>query len=615
MSKLIGYEGGPAGDYVLAWGSAALRVGDELRNPGAQLSVPWDEEEVASLVEEGALFLVPKSFEIPDEYNDSHVIVLQIARKSNFAKALHIEPGRVGGIISARHYDACHLYVFADEMAFEQAARQLCTQIAEAVLKGKFSPEERNVLLEAGLVASSKDPYINALRVWFSPNRANLKQLVCSRLDEESCSRFKVLLERLETLSERGARSSDGRLQSLDYVMKYDDGLIPDSGGIDSLTLLRFAGALRTIDRDLSTFGVPWEYPFLHNAKGLHLETLLPRSAEFHFATVGDTLADRLARLVQLQMLARALEGDVDVLSDDPKAHDALFKIANIGEGTRLRHKPIGETAVRPVESPDPVKRRLRKSDPFQVLGYQCGLAGEGRVQLAFFPARLIWVSASKDDHGETPQGLLFLETQKDFLFQPTIYTLVRELNGEGKEHFYLRAAAPLVQGRKATITAFPSSVVSGAIIYRDELSVALKGGSLHIDKLGKIDASANSAKEARGWLDRYLAKCFEYELQDKRAVFRLTPPNPVPTSLGRILASLDALGGVAKVTDLVTEINDRFQSAVRVNNTRREVWRHTDLLEFAGPDDKNIQLTERGRNYLRAYKRAGGVMRVDPDA
>lgn len=103
--------------------------------------------------------------------------------------------------------------------------------------------------------------------------------------------------------------------------------------------------------------------------------------------------------------------------------------------------------------------------------------------------------------------------------------------------------------------------------------------------------------------------QCLEYELQPvQRPIRRLLPPRYVATAIGRLVCTLDDLGGEERVSHLVTTINERFGTAVRINNTRREALTHDDLLEFVQDDDRKLRLTARGKLYAAAYQKGGAL-------
>jgi hypothetical protein len=57
-----------------------------------------------------------------------------------------------------------------------------------------------------------------------------------------------------------------------------------------------------------------------------------------------------------------------------------------------------------------------------------------------------------------------------------------------------------------------------------------------------------------------------------------------------------------------VAGINERFDTVVRVNNTRREVLRNSELLVFIDEEEKAVGLTAKGRAVATAYVAAGGA-------
>lgn len=333
MIDVAGYEGAPGEGFLVAWGRAAVHEGDDLVNPATAARTAWSEEELEALAENGDLFVLPRPLPIGDEYLEHHLVVLHIVRFATFAKALYIDTGQAGGILSSRRTGDAHFYVFENQTAFDQIAKKLCTQIVAAVLfDERLKAEERNRLLEAGVVLNSHEPFVNALRVCFSPRPKALREVVSGKLSATSREQFDDMLGSLDLLA-RAERTPTDTIRA-EYVLKYQKGLIPSGGGIDVPVALRAVSAMHAVGGELKQI-VAADYPFIEAPSPLHMQALVAASAEFHFTAVGESLGDRLARLIQLRYLARALEGEETRLTPS-----TLLRLAELGDHTELRHKP-----------------------------------------------------------------------------------------------------------------------------------------------------------------------------------------------------------------------------------------------------------------------------------
>ncbi|MDB4942642.1 MAG: hypothetical protein JWP97_2176 [Labilithrix sp.] len=609
MTDVVGYEAAPSEGFLVAWGAAAIRDEDSLVNPATGMRVEWSDDEVKALEENGDLVLLPKPLPIGEEYAKHHLVVLQVAKLSAYSKAFHIDTQQAGGIVGSHWTKRYHFYVFENDFAFDQMAHRLCTQIVTAVLSGAFTDTERDRLIEAGLILDSYDPFLNALRVWFSPRRPALRQVVSGKLSEFHRERFDQMLGDLEELEAAAEAETETELARSEMFLKYQNGVVPPGGGLNVPVALRVLHAMNGVSSELQQI-VSDEFPFIEDPPPLHVQSLVAASAEFHFAPVGESLGEQLSRLIQLRYLSNALEGKETRIKPT-----TLARLTDLGGETNLSHKPIGQHDIRGVNLAAQNVKKPRRSEPFQVLGYQSGLVNSGkRVEITIFPGRRFSVGTTDNGDGDPPLNLAFLETSRDFLFRPTLYTLVRSVDERGREVFHLRDVRAVRSKFEGTITALPSAIVPGAFIFglRFRLSSA-DGRTLQIGVLGPVDASSASVKEARSWLGDYRGQCLEYELSPShKPIRRMKPPKHVATAIGRVVVSLQDLGGSAPVTRLVTEINARYDTTLRVNNTRREALFHPDLLEFDDHDPRVVRLTDRGILYATAYRAAGGGVGVN---
>lgn len=67
-----------------------------------------------------------------------------------------------------------------------------------------------------------------------------------------------------------------------------------------------------------------------------------------------------------------------------------------------------------------------------------------------------------------------------------------------------------------------------------------------------------------------------------------------------RIIAVLGSVDRETRLPELVSMLNDRFSTRVRINNTMRELRGHKDLFEV---DEDTVKLTETGRAWYAAMR------------
>ena len=168
-----------------------------------------------------------------------------------------------------------------------------------------------------------------------------------------------------------------------------------------------------------------------------------------------------------------------------------------------------------------------------------------------------------------------------------------------------------LKRGDNRLITALPSGVLAGAFIVGLNLKIAYKKDASLVTPMGTFESVTDGTLDtARRWLAEYREACNEFELQQDPTQLQWLPPSKKEkaSSLHRVMIVLHELHGAALATDVVAGINDRFDTVVRVNNTRREALHHPELLHFADEAEKVLLLTDRGRAYIAAYIAAGGA-------
>jgi hypothetical protein len=134
---------------------------------------------------------------------------------------------------------------------------------------------------------------------------------------------------------------------------------------------------------------------------------------------------------------------------------------------------------------------------------------------------------------------------------------------------------------------------------------------------LGRINVDSTGALEtAREFLENLARASAMYELEHAGPASRwIGPPRIDEASpLARVVIVLQSRDGAANVSVIRTLVERRFGRAVRGNNTRREVIRNPELLEFDAENGQLVRLTEHGARFYTAYVGAGGAsQKLDP--
>jgi hypothetical protein len=595
---IVGIEGVVPSDAAVVWGVAALSDGVRLHNPRTQVSVPLSE--LPRLRDDQHLHVFPTAIEIDDDDAHEDLVVLMIQRGTRYETFFLPETGRLGGVVTHRRRKPWHYCVFRDQQAFSVYANGVASQVLTHVLYQPQVAEEPRELVLTALTLVPSHPELNAIRAYLDgrPHVARLARAsVRSDLQRQAFDLFLTALQ------------NDGD----ELQLKYFDGAA-QGGGFDVDVAAHTLKAVQTASGAFTPF-LERHYPFLEKAPPPRLRELRAASAEFHFVPTveGRPLGERVTRYLCLHFIEEALRGNRPADMPHSESLDAAIRtIAQPAAATRLQQKRLSETEredVHQLESSEPTSTW---SPPLVVLGVVSGLEDDSQAELWIGPDRRFFVSTVNDGAGERPIGADVIKGDGSFLRQPCVFWLIRESKSNGTERFHLKQMEALNLGDKATVTALPSNVVDGAFVTDRSFEIELRPNATLVTPLGAFtDVTARTLDSARRWLSKYREACKEFELAASTRELNWLPPTktPEPSSLVRVLLVLRSLsGGVALATDVVAGINERFKLVVRVNNTRREVGAHPDLLEFVGADNKVIRLTDRGRAFIDVYVAAGGA-------
>lgn len=596
--EIVGVEGVVPDDAPVAWGAAAVSDGERLYNNFTGVSTPL--AALARLRDERHLHVFKKPLKVSDEEALDELVVLMVNRTGNCEETLRPETGRLGGVVTHKHTKRWRYYVFSSRDAFSVYANVAANSVIEKVLyTGPPRSADNRYLVRAALTLVPGHAELNALHAYLD-DRANVERFArASVRPSEALVAFDLFLAAM-------------RSDAVDYELKYEHGAA-QGGGFDVNIAITTLQAIESANDELSPY-LQRNYPFIKEVPPPRFREMRAESAELHFVpnVEGRPLGDRVARYLAIYFLQQSLRGEKPPEVGLSRAlQHALRTIARPTESTTLKQKRLSQAEPEDVYEPEQHAEQSTVSEELRVLGIISGLRQDSRAELWIGPERRFFVSTVRDDHDETPAGADAIKGDGRFLRRPCIFTLVRESTEEGSEKFHLRRMEVLQQGDKNTITAIPSGVLPGAFVIALNLDVEYRNDAALATPIGAFpDVGDGTLPTATRWLTDYRAACNEFELQQAPNGLQWLQPSKKEkaSTLNRVLVILHELNGTALAADVVAGINERFETVVRVNNTRREVREHPDLLFFPDDAKRVLALTAKGAAHVVAYIAAGGV-------
>lgn len=610
--QVVGFEGSRDQDSPVSWGTAAIVSGEFVINAETRHQSPLDH--LDDLAAEGHVTRFKNGVTIDERASELPLVVVELARTDPVFPFFAADTGRLGGLVAHRHGRDFVVYVFESQDGLDLYARDTATRITHALLYESWPDDSALArLLRAGLVLAANHPALNAIHIARMPEsrRSNAREIALAGIaSEREADAFSEMLDAL--VADEGE----------DYVIKYEDG-IAEGGGLDVDEGARILGGAKDAHapfvKDLHR-----RYPYLDEPPHLRLSHMVAASASLHFTAniKGRPLGERVARRLELRMLERSLRGELVADFAEPQRAKVARAVEKIlaDEYTTVSQKPIGrEKEERLTAEAEKPRRRAQRSEPLALLGYQSGLIDlANQVEVVVFPPidshhrSRLRLSTRDDGDGNEPLGVRpFQEGDRDLLYQPMIFTVMKIIHPSGQETTHLRKVKALRSDGPGVVTAIPSSVVDGALIYGVNVAVRRPSPDRLVCDLGPVKGLSNATlRGAREWMDQWAAICRGFEIQPKPGTtvhyWRPSRPPP-PSALQRLLVVLKAENGSAHQSHLVSLVNDRFGGSVRTNNTRREVLRNPTLLAFDEDDPQTIKVTPAGRELAAAFERAGG--------
>lgn len=592
MPEVVAFEGKRAPRVFVAWGTAAVRNGDELLNTTRQVSSKIDADEFLTLVKQGILTEVDAPITVSEDDSERQLVVLEIDVAAGFEDALFLDRNRITTVLASSIAGTRHYYVFDGHDTLRAVAETLIGQMLRCLLYLDAWKDGHEHLLRSAMALDAHHPVVNALRASRAKNPDTFLQIARSNLRTEAAK---------ATFESAWAAFTQ---KDLRYVLKYKGGLVREEGGMQIGDVGKLMKSLQSAHGVLAGT-IARTNAFLERPPEPQLFEQRAASAEFHFTVPPVSLGERLARYLELQMFEQALDGQVPSDGPVPAAFtDAVRQIAAPTEETKVLQR-LNTAALRPVRSAIEIEEIAEEwSDPLTVLGYQSGLVRDTeQIELNLFPGHRILVSSTDNGSGKPPLGLDFLQTSKDFLFRPTLYKIQRWSDGT-RERFFLQEVVVLQPGTEGKATAVHSSIAPATFVCNLSIAVTRKSATRLVfgnSTLSGVDAQA--VGDARKWMLAFAEVCRDIELGDVRHT-RLVPHGVKMPYLYEVLWAVAELGGTAHQTDVVQAINARFKKSALVNNTRREVLRNKALLSFDKEDSQVFVLSAEGRRYLAACNR-----------
>ena len=491
-------------------------------------------------------------------------------------------------------------YIFSDSDAFGRYAKEVADAIVSDILySGMPASEPNRELVRLALILASGNPALNAVRVFLSENNTSFVERMAraSVRPPSAIIDFELLLRAL-------------RSDKDEYELKYEEGAAA-GGGFDVDVAVSTLSAIQLAHKSFKPT-LERQYPFIREIPSPRFREMRAASAELHFVSsvAHRPLGDRVARYLSLHFLEESLRGsDPTVVPQSRELQQAIRRIAQPSSETRLSQKRLEKQDREEVTYVAAPRPSVERSGVLKVLGVISGLEKDFMAELQIAPSWRLTVSTTNNGDGEPPSGADATRGAQ-FLRKAFVFSIFRESKGDGTDRFFLVEMRALGAGAIDELTAIPSSVVPEAFVIGLKLTVQCPTAeTVSVADLGALgDLPTGTLASSHTFIRTYGDTCRAFELADHSVRLSWLQPNdPKATSLGRVLVALDELGGEAFVPDVVAMINRLYNVTVRVNNTRREVYRHTDLLEFAPEDESVMRWTALGKAFHAAYVAAGG--------
>jgi hypothetical protein len=628
-ATVLGYEGNRDARSLVSWGAAAILVDGDLVNGASGMHRPHDEEEFRQLTREGTISALESPIILKQYRNADRPLVVELALTFvDEAGIKDVVPRK--GLRGSSHERGFQVYVFADLDAFNAYRSQVATRVVQKLLDLQDETEGaivelRERLLHAGLTLHAHDGVLNALQAFyedaFGEDRTFALEMAKARVRDPLEQRQLECVHRALLAAEAALQAAAGAPPDPNgdhaYVLQYREG-VADSGGLALRDAAHIVGSANRVDGFAGEETVR-RFPFLRSPPSTQLQAISTGSAKLHFVPTiaGEPFSDRVARYLNLTVLQDIIDGKLGEAVEQratAQVVKALQTVVQPSPQTVVEHRPIDASEYTRIEPETlwdddgrPQPKGAEYSEPLVLLGYQSGLLQDwGKLEINIFPGTRIRLASDRDRDGNEPMGIDALKQRNDFLFRPTLFTLVRQRLASGRRKYWLQQVRPVAAYLKsAVITAIPSTFVHDAFVYRLDLAIGLRGDGhvLHIresggDTVAELEVASLELSGAQKWMRAFQSVCENLEISDFRSS-RLGPVfMPSPTALERVLVVLQEADGPLDRDAISQRIREQFRPDVHV-----DVWtvvrKHTSHFTV---DDGEVSLTLRGAQIARAY-------------
>jgi len=609
MTQIIGMEGTWPDRVAVAWGAAAVRSGDTVRNSFSGHTIAFDELANGRPTDIEAYVPLPKPVRVQPVHAPKDLVVVAIRRKHTnsylFRTRKRTQPGEIGRVRDTN----TDFYVFDSRGSFRDYARAIIRRIVVHVLGASeqlgqgvlVGDVEHLKLIREGLVLDARNPYLHALRVALTPATQEAAEGIARALMQSDPQRLRTFKHILKIF--RGERVL--------YTVKYEDG-IASGGGFDPDSAAKIFEALQRVLRNLRK---------ARAQRGSTVADSPPRvllaagSAKLTFEVqlqagpaqepMRDPIVDRIGRYLEIRDLQRALLGDMPpALTGNASFREALDDLVNPRQATKVFHQPLDESEYVSVLVDPFVADGNLFSRPFSVFGVPQGFNHRHSPRVDITMSSYIREVVRIDDNGqgETPLGLHAFE-QHDFMNRPFVFQFRRQMNQrKARYKYWLLSIQRLEQGKIYSIDSVPSSVVPGGFVMGPTHTLTVSEDEVHIDGAAVGPYGTNLGGWTR-FFDNYMHWCRAAEIAALDDLSEwLVPPKVTPmTRVAELLLALESLGGDAEYETVVALVGKTHsaRSLYRLHETG-------DLIAVHERDgDLWWSLTDAGERFLKVYHRA----------
>ncbi|PRQ08792.1 hypothetical protein [Enhygromyxa salina] len=628
-AQVIGFEGSwPEGEPV-AWGAAAIEVGDHVSNSFSHHAIHKDDFVHASQNPDAdspgerleRYVKLPTSVKVELNHTDD-IVVLGLDSSLPETRLLFPVRQQRFGIEGQTKGEHKYFYIFRTRILFRKTAQGILGSVFQACLSKDIKSLKQDDIckraIRACLVLVPEDPLMNALRCVSSPKRARAMAFVRTRLEGENDA-----LQLFETVMR--VCQDDG----FESWLKYSGGFA--THGLDAADAAKQLSLISDLHSTIRKRVVHSIVPALKaEDAGLRITFLKASSAQIGFGVqlAGEPLFMRFARYVELDYFQRALRGDIPAsLLSDAKFVSTLESILEPEPGTTVTQRALdSEEEEILIWRPDHARSGIR-SFPFHILGYIQGFTRDiNFIEIKFSskegPAGRASVSLRDDGDGNAPLGVDDVSQQpKRWVFEPAVFEVVQEVfPGRRTPKYHLKHILfirTLTAHTKVPVTALPSYFRHAFLILPERITIS--AGSIAHPELD-LEAASHALKTTldegapeRGsfdWIEKVSELSDEAELN--YASLAQTSWTQVSSKrydrAMRILRILDSDSGKVDLQNVTDVLISDYKDECSLYQVRRTIDSELHKAVAVDPRTLEVRLTARGYALLTIFDRLEAI-------